>query len=293
MRPRLILLFAAAPCAAFHVVGVLTARPIWRYAEVLSIGLLLACAMVSRSAGSRWALGVALAVLLVDAVLAIPAARDSNVYGGAVLVPASSPETSSAFESGLSLCWPTLAAVLVLLVVWRRGGWHRQTVAPAVVGAALVTGYAAVRITSTWRAVAAEPPRATGTHVADLVMAMSMAVLPPLVLGITALTLASALASHRLRLAAIGAALLALMALPLMDTCIATVPMPLYVGSDIAGFAWDAITPTLSMPQPIPALTAAVELTAYLLLVAGNTGSAGPTGSSSAGSAGPPCRRDL
>ncbi|MET8089339.1 hypothetical protein [Micromonospora sp. NPDC005220] len=176
-----------------------------------------------------------------------------------------------------------MTAVLVLLVAWRRGGWHRQTAVSAVVGAVLVTGYAAVRIVSTWRAVAAEPPRASGTGFADLMMAVSMAVLPPLVLGITALALASALAGHGRRLASIGAALLALMALPLIDTCIATVPMPLSVGNDYAVFAWDAITPTLSMPRPMPALTAAVELTAYLLLVAGLTDARSPKGASPAG----------
>lgn len=33
----------------------------------------------------------------------------------------------------------------------------------------------------------------------------------------------------------------------------------------------------MSLPQPVPALTAMVELTAYLLLVAGLTGSRRPT----------------
>ncbi|WP_406063574.1 hypothetical protein [Micromonospora sp. NBC_00860] len=81
----------------------------------------------------------------------------------------------------------------------------------------------------------------------------------------------AALAGHGRRLASIGAALLALTALPLMDTCIGMVPMPRSVGRDNARFAWHAITPTLSLPQPMPALTAVVELTAYLLLVAGLT----------------------
>ncbi|MEU8328611.1 hypothetical protein [Micromonospora sp. NPDC048839] len=282
MRPRLFLLSAAALCTAVHVAGVLTARPIWRYAELLSVGFLLACAVVSRSPSSRWPLGVALAVLLVDAVRTMPAAAGSDGGGWQVLVPGSAGEAPSAFESGLSLCWPSLTAVLVLLVAWRRGGWHRQTAAPAGVVAALITGYAAFRMVRIWRAVAAAPPRTAGTEVAELMMAVSMAVLPPLVLGITALALASALAGHGRRLASIGATMLALMALPLMDTSIGTVAMPLSVGSDSGLFAWVGITPTLSMPQPMGALTAVVELTAYLLLVAGLTDTPDPVDASPA-----------
>ncbi|GAA2184894.1 hypothetical protein [Micromonospora lupini] len=271
MRFRLFLLSAAASCAAFHVAGVLTARPIWRYAEVLSIGLLLACALVSRSPSSRWALGTALAVVLVDAVRTTPVPPDRSDYGWMAFGPGPQPEAPSALEFALSLCWPSLTAVLVLLVAWRRGGWQRRTVAPGVVGAALIIGYAAVRLVSIRHAVVAEPPRGAGTDVAELTTAVSTAVLPPLALGIAALALASALAGHGRWLASSGATLLALLALPLMDTCIGMVPMPLSAGSDTAVFAWYAITPTLSMPQPVPALTAVVELTGYLLLVAGLT----------------------
>ncbi|MFG1653386.1 hypothetical protein ACGFIE_25990 [Micromonospora sp. NPDC049275] len=258
--------------------GVLTARPIWRYAEVASLGLLLAYALVSRPPRSRWALGAALAVLLVDAFRAMPVPRDSAGYGWQVLVPGSAPEAPSALESALSLCWPALTAALVLLVAWRRGGWRRRWVAPGVAGAALIIGYAAVRIVGIRSAADAEAPRGNDTGMADLIMA----VLPPLVLGVTALALASALGGHGRRIAAIGAALLALTGLPLMDTCIATVPMPLYASSENAVFAWYAITPTLSMPQPMPALTAMVELTGYLLLVVGLSTSSVPTAASPA-----------
>ncbi|MFE9192955.1 hypothetical protein ACFYL6_25475 [Micromonospora sp. NPDC007208] len=283
VRPRLILLTVAVSCAAFHVAGVLTARPIWRYAEVLSIGLLLTYAMLSRSPSSRWALWAALTVALVDTVRTMPAAQDHDGYGVMMLVPDSGLDTPSAFESGLSLCWPSLTAVLVLLVAWRRGGWRRSAAAPAVVGGALITGYAVVRVVGTSRALAAQPPHATGVDVAETMVAVSTAVLPPLVLGFAALALTAVLAGHGRRLASIGAALLALMALPLMDACIAAVPMPLFAVSDYAMFAWDAITPTLSVPQPMSALTAAVELTAYLLLVVGLTDFPGPARASAAG----------
>lgn len=282
MRPRPILLTVAVSCAALHVAGVLTARPIWRYAEVTSVGLLIAYAMLSRSPSSRWALWAALAVVLVDTVRTVPSAQDSFGHGG-MLVPDSGLETPSAFESGLSLCWPSLTAVSVLLVAWCRGGWHRRAAAPAVVGAALLTGYAVVRVVGTSRALAAQPPHAAGDDVAESMMAVSTAIMPPLVLGLAALALAAVLAGHGRRLASIGAALLALVALPLMDACIAAVPMPLFAGSDYAMFAWDAITPTVSIPQPMPALTAAVELTAYLLLVVGLTDLPGPTRASPAG----------
>ncbi|MEU1587066.1 hypothetical protein [Micromonospora sp. NPDC005710] len=277
MRPRLILLTAAASCAALHVAGVLTANPIWRYAEVLSIGLLLAYAMTSRSQSHRWALWTAVAVLLVGAVRTVPTARGSVSYGWMMLAPDSGIDTPSAFESGVSLCWPMVTTVCVLLVAWHRGGWQRHTVAPAVVGAALIIGYAVFRVGGIWRAVAAESPYASGADEAETMMAVSTAVLPPLVLGIAALALAAALAGHCRRLASIGAALLALTALPLTDTCIDAVPMPLAVGSANALFAWHAITPTQSLPRPMPALTAVVELTAYLLLVAGLTDPPGQT----------------
>ncbi|MFI7523985.1 hypothetical protein [Micromonospora globbae] len=252
------------------------AYPIFRYAKVLSIGLLLVYAMVSRLPGSRWALPGALAVLLVDGVRTTPAAPGGDGYGWK-LVPGEGVEMASVFESVLSVCWAPLAAVAVLLISWRRGGWHRRAAAPAVVGAALISGYATVRVVSIWPAVAAERPYRTDAEAAGSMLAVSMAVLPSLALGMTALALATALAGHGRRLASSGAALLALLALPLMDACIGTVPMPLYASGRNAVFAWDAITPTLSTPQPMPAIAAAVELTAYLMLVAGLAASPWPT----------------
>ncbi|MFJ6954508.1 hypothetical protein ACISRB_24095, partial [Micromonospora aurantiaca] len=86
-----------------------------------------------------------------------------------------------------------------------------------------------------------------------------------------ALALAALLAGRGRRLAATGAALLAVLALPLLDAAIEAVRLP--VSADgTALFAWYAITPTIAMPQPMTALTAVVELAAYLLLVAGLTG---------------------
>ncbi|MEU7590367.1 hypothetical protein AB0A95_29250 [Micromonospora sp. NPDC049230] len=69
-----------------------------------------------------------------------------------------------------------MTVVVVLLVAWRHGGWRWRTAVPAVVGAVLIIGYAAARVVATWRTAAAGPPRASATDVADLTMAVSMAV---------------------------------------------------------------------------------------------------------------------
>ncbi|MFD0782362.1 hypothetical protein ACFQZ8_00250 [Micromonospora azadirachtae] len=250
------------------------ADPLWRYAEVLSIILLLAYAVVSRLPGPRWALPTALAVLLVDAVRTIPSAPGASGNGSQFLSPDIGVETAPAFESALTVCWAPLTAVLVLFLAWRRGGWHRRTAVAATTGAVLIIGYAFVRVVDIWLAIGAERrPYSTGTDTAGSMTAVGLAVLPPLALGMTALALVTTLAGHSRGLASIGAVLLALIALPLTDASIGAVPLPLHVDLRGALFAWDAITPTLSTPQPMPALTALVELTAYLLLVTGLTAS--------------------
>ncbi|MFJ8582615.1 hypothetical protein [Micromonospora sp. NPDC093277] len=171
----------------------------------------------------------------------------------------------------------------MLLVAWRRGGWRRRTVAAGAVGAVLVTGYEVVRIVDIWLAVgAARRQYPTGADSADSVIAVSLAMLPPLALGLAALALAATLAGHRRLLALAGAALLAVAALPHLDASIGVVPLPLYAGDRTALFAWQAVLPSLSMPQPVPAFTALVELAAYLLLVPGLTGSRRPAGAAAA-----------
>ncbi|WP_432992656.1 hypothetical protein [Dactylosporangium sp. CA-233914] len=255
----------------------------WRYAEVVSIGLLLAQAVAGGLPSPRWAVPAALAVLFVDAVRTMPADPDAAGYGWQVLQPGN--DIPSGFESGLTaswasltVCWASLTAVVLLLVAWRRGGLRRRTVAAAAVAAALVAGYAVVRVVDIWLDVRAEHRRYPGGNdSADAVSAAGLAVLPPLALGLTALALAAALAGHGRRLASTGAALLAVVALPQLDASIGAVPLPFYAGDRTALFTWDAITPTLSLPQPVPAITAAVELAAYLLIVTGLTGSHRPT----------------
>jgi hypothetical protein len=145
--------------------------------------------------------------------------------------------------------------------------------AAAALPAVLITGYALVRVVDIGLAVRAEGQRyASGIGTANAVTAVGLAVLPALTLALIALALAAALAGHGRRLASTGAALLAVAALPHVDSGIAAVQLPLYAGERTALFSGYAIAPTLSMPHPVPALTAAVELTAVLLLIAGSTG---------------------
>ncbi|OZV74289.1 hypothetical protein CA850_30200 [Micromonospora echinospora] len=275
------LLVAVAVCAVAHAAGILVADPLWRYAEVLSLALLLAYAVVSGLPQPRWAVPAALTALLVDAVRTMPADPDTGPYGWQILRPGPTDvDIWAGFESGLMLCWASSIVVVVLLAVRHRAGWRRRTVGVAAVAATLVVGYAVVRVVGIWLATRAEQrPYAGGADVADdRVAAVGLAVLPAVALGVTALALATALARHGRWLASAGAVLLALVALPHLDASIGAVPLPLHAGEvRSAAFAWPAYAPSLSMPHPVAALTAAVELTAYLLLVAGLTGARRPT----------------
>ncbi|MBF5030846.1 hypothetical protein IRY44_13935 [Micromonospora sp. ANENR4] len=281
MRRASLLLTLAALSAVAHVVGVLVAAPLWRGAEVLSLALLLGYAVAAGLPAPRWVVPVALVPLIVDAVRTMPAEPGAGdaawlVYGG----PGSGFDVTAGFDAALAGSWATLVAVAVLLLAFRGRGRRRHLIAAAV-AAAPVVGYAAVRVADIGAAAAAVTPgleirtETTLTRVdgpghdqVDVVPALVLAVLPPLALALAALALAALLAGRGRRLAATGAALLAVLALPLLDAALAAVPHPLDADGT-ALFAWSAITPTAAMPQPVAALTAAVELAAYLLLVAG------------------------
>ncbi|MFI7509685.1 hypothetical protein ACIBSS_22975 [Micromonospora aurantiaca] len=282
MRRAPLLLILAAVSAVAHVVGVLVAAPLWRGAEVLSLALLLAYAVAAGLPAPRWAVSAALVPLIVDAVRTIPAEPGAGDVGWTVYGSGDSAvDRTAGFDAALAGSWAALVAVAVLLLAYRGRGRRRHLIA-ASVAAAPVVGYAAVRVADI--AVAAGTrvvetrTRNTLTRVdgpgydqADVVPALVLAVLPPLALALAALALAALLAGRGRRLAATGAALLAVLALPLLDAAIEAVRLP--VSADGAAlFAWYAITPTTAMPQPMTALTAVVELAAYLLLVAGLTG---------------------
>ncbi|MEU7173636.1 hypothetical protein ABZ949_19340 [Micromonospora tulbaghiae] len=285
MRRAPLLLILAAVSAVAHVVGVLVAAPLWRGAEVLSLALLLGYAVAAGLPAPRWAVPAALVPLVVDAVRTMPAEPGAGDFGWLVYGSIDSGFDSTAgFDAAFAGSWAALVAVAVLLVAFRGHGRRRHLIAGAV-AAAPVVGYAAVRVIDIGFAVAAGTrvvetrTRTTLTRVespgyydqADVVSALVLAVLPPLALALAALVLAVLLAGRGRRLAAAGAALLAVLALPLLDAAMEAVPLPPSVDGT-ALFAWYAIVPTRMLPQPVPALMAAVELAAYLLLVAGLTG---------------------
>ena len=283
MRRAPLLLILAAVSAVAHVVGVLVAAPLWRGAEVLSLALLLAYAVAAGLPAPRWAVPAALIPLLVDAVRTMPVESGTGDAGWVVYGSGDSAfDRTAGFDAAFAGSWAALVAVAVLLVAFRGRGRRRHLIAAAV-AAAPVLGYAAVRVADVGSAMAASTrvvevrTETTLTRVggpgydqADAVPALVLAVLPPLALALAALALAVLLAGRGRRFAATGAALLAVLALPLLDAGIEAVPLP---GPDdsTALFAWYAIAPTAAMPQPMAALTAAVQLTAYLLLVAGLT----------------------
>ncbi|MFI5836219.1 hypothetical protein ACIA5A_21345 [Micromonospora sp. NPDC051300] len=266
---RPLLLIAAAVCAALHAVGVLVAHPVWRGAEVLSLALLLAYALAGGLPWPRWPVPAALAVLLVDAIRTMPAAPGSGGFGWRVLDGNEPVDVTAGMEAGLSAGGAALAATVLLLVGW-RGRPRRRPALLTGVAALPVVGYAAVRVADIRRELAAEADSYSGgPDLTDVTSAMILAVLPALALAVAALALAALLAGRGRKLAAIGAVVLALVALPLIDASITALWLR-EEGTPL--FAWHAITPTSAMPQPVPALTVAVELTAYLLLVAGLTG---------------------
>ncbi|SCE97163.1 hypothetical protein [Micromonospora tulbaghiae] len=285
MRRAPLLLILAAVSAVAHVVGVLVAAPLWRGAEVLSLALLLGYAVAAGLPVPRWAVPAALVPLLVDAVRAMPAEPGAGDFGWTVYGSGDSGfDVTAGFDAAFAGSWAALVAVAVLLVAFRGRGRRRHLIA-ATVAATPVVGYTAVRVADVGAAVAASTrvvevrSETTLTRVggpgydrAEVVPALVLAVLPPLALALAALVLAVLLAGRGRRLAATGAALLAVLALPLLDAALAAVPHP-FEADGTALFAWYAITPTAAMPQPVAALTAAVELAAYLLLVAGLTGS--------------------
>ncbi|MEU4565554.1 hypothetical protein [Micromonospora sp. NPDC023956] len=251
------------------------ANPVWRYAEVLSVALLLVYALVNGLPSPRWVVPTALAVLLANAAQRLPADLHAGQFGWQVLQPGvTGIETWVGFKAGFAISWAPLTAAAVLLAIRRRIGWRRRSGTTAAIAATLVAGYAVVRVVDVWLALRPlQQQEVNDSGSSATLITVGLAVLPPLALGMTALALAAALAEHGRRVAPAGAVLLAVIALPYMDWSIGAVPLPLYAGDDTTLFAWGALMPSPSMPQPVPALTAMLELTAYLLLVAGLTGS--------------------
>lgn len=98
-----------------------------------------------------------------------------------------------------------------------------------------------------------------------------VAVVAPLVLGLAASCLTAVLLRRGRSIAAVGAAILVVAALPRLELALATVNPPLDVERSYARAVSFAIAPPSLIAAPLPALAAAVESTAYVLLAVGLT----------------------
>ncbi|WP_196235008.1 hypothetical protein [Salinispora arenicola] len=93
----------------------------------------------------------------------------------------------------------------------------------------------------------------------------------PLVLGLAASCLTAVLLRRGRSIAAVGAAILVVAALPRLELALATVNPPLDVERSYARAVSFAIAPPSLIAAPLPALAADVESTAYVLLAVGLT----------------------
>ncbi|GIJ28630.1 hypothetical protein Vqi01_37920 [Micromonospora qiuiae] len=273
MRFRSLLLSAAGTLAAAHVVGVLTDAPILRQAEVAALVLLLAYALLAGPPSPRWAVPVALAVLVVDAVRTMPPDPAPGYHWQVFRYEPL--DLSGEFRAGLELTWAALVFVLVLaLMAWRcagrtsaaanAGGPSRRVQVGAVLAGGLVVSYAAIRLLHRHRN--ARPSWAGGLSDTELDAAV---LVPPLALVLGAIALAAMLIGQGRRLAACGAGLLALAAMFHLDAAMALGPRWLSSYPADPGVVFTEVfvfTPTLAT---VPALTSAAELAGYLLVVAG------------------------
>ncbi|MEU8614171.1 hypothetical protein AB0C29_39910 [Actinoplanes sp. NPDC048791] len=274
MRLRPWLLTAAAVLAVVHVIGVLFARPLYRPAEVLATLCLLAYAILAGGGPPRWGLSLAAAVLVIGAALTVPPPPTDGA--GLQFL---SPEQYDGLirRTQLESLIPVTAVllfVLVLLVVSTRtagGQWpNRAGLLTGIAAAVLVVGYTVVRlavIESEVHEVAIVAVFGNDAP-APRLSAGVMAVLP-LLLALTALALAVVAAAQRRLRAAGGALLLAVTGLIWIDAAIGAARLPYAVHDDASVFSLDLFTATDALPQPTQALTAALQLTAAVLLIAG------------------------
>jgi hypothetical protein len=248
----------AAVLAVVHVAGVLVDDPSWRFAELATFVLL---SVYAAGVGTpSWLGPVALSPLLVDALLTIPPATPA-AYGWQVLSTDQLHRhpVLDALDQGFRLAGPALLAVLALLVA-RRDRWRPsgRAVVAAVLALAVV-GYAVVRVGKIVGYLHGHPSDGSGGW------AVAVAVLVPVSLAVAALVLAGKAGGWA---APIGGVLIAAGALPMIDSMIGTVPTsyPIY---DAGLFGWDAITPSVALSAPVPALTEAPLLAGLLGVVAG------------------------
>ncbi|MFF0718515.1 hypothetical protein [Micromonospora sp. NPDC003816] len=276
MRPRWILPAGAAVLVVLHVLGLLAAVPIFRPAELVALSVLAVYALLVGAPEPRWAVPLALVAPVVDAYRTMPAdpsdGRQWQVFRPGPL------DLDVAFDTGLRATWAPLVVVLVLTLValWGHERPVRRVVAGAAVAAVLVTGYVVVLVVRVHLAGRdAESRRAGDDGWAGTEISAASA---PFLLALAAIGLAALLLGRGRsspagwagrRLAVAGAVLLVPAALLHLDAALGMLPLPYPSGEGIFLTAGITTGPTLS--APVSALTAAVELTAYLLLAAGLT----------------------
>ncbi|WBB88666.1 hypothetical protein [Verrucosispora sp. WMMC514] len=268
MRYRPILPVAAGALAAVHVLNILTGVPLLRQAEVAALLLLAAYALTARPPDLPWALPVAFAVPVVDAWITMPAEPADR---GWQVLRTDAVDPTLGFVTGLRLSWAALLLVLILLLTgrWRDARPGRSALTGAVLAATLVVGYAAVRLAEIHFAVRATQ-RASPGDTGPSAVATVGAVLAPLVLAVGALVLAALLAGRRHRIAASGAVLLVLVAVTHLDVALDALSLPSAAGQGVLLTA--VYQANASLPASGPAVLAAVEVAAYLLLVVGLVG---------------------
>lgn len=282
VRLRPLLLGTAAGLAAIHVLGVLLRDPPLRHAEVLALLALAGYVLLGELPEPRWVVPTALLVLVVEAYRTAPAGLD----GGSGLqwmaaAPDGHPPPPVMLTDGLALTWAALAVSLLLLGAGRR--WpvaHHQPVArrrPVVAGAVLAillfTAYPAVRLSEIALDLSARE-RSTSVStdpVSATVVSAGSVMLAPLVLGLAAICLTAVLLRRGRSIAAVGAAMLAVAALPRLHLALATVNLPLDVERSSALAVSFAIASPSLIAAPLPALADAIESTAYVLLAVGLT----------------------
>ncbi|WP_026189845.1 hypothetical protein [Salinispora mooreana] len=282
VRLRPLLLGTAAVLAATHILGVLFGDPPLRHAEVWALLALGAYALLGELPKPRWVVPAALLVLVVEAYRTAPA----DINGGGDLqrlavAPDGHSPSPVMLTDGLALTWAALAVSLLLLDAGRR--WpvaHHQPAprrGPVVVGTILATllftAYPAVRLGEIALDLFAreQSTSASTDPVSATVFSAGSVLLAPLVLGLAAICLTAVLFRRGRAIAAGGAALLAVAALPQVDLALAAVALPLDAGRNSAVVRSFAVAPPALMVAPLPALAAAIELTAYALLTVGLT----------------------
>ncbi|GAA3941976.1 hypothetical protein Aau02nite_80360 [Amorphoplanes auranticolor] len=269
------LLTAAAVLAVVHVIGVLFARPLYRPAEVLATLCLLACAIGSDLRAdrgpARWGPTVAAAVLVAGAALTVPPPPGDGTglqflsveqYDGSVL------------RTQLQSLIPVTVALLFVLVLLATGGKPRLS--RTWLGAAIAAGVLVVFYTAARLALINSVLKETGPEGLPR-LPPAVVALMPLLLALAALALAVVTAAQRRPLAAGGALLLVPAALIWIDTALGATLLPYEVYDTATLLSPDLITATDTLPQPTQALTAALCLTAAVLLIAGlRSAAAGP-----------------